>query len=142
MHAPAHASVLHPSASAVLRVSLQDGKVHEKCCCCCCCFCGLEAKVLAFTHGSLLRAHTRRAGERNSAKGVYPGSLTVPLCLSSGWISSAEALPLSPRRAASTMRHCSGPGETWTRVGGRYFSLSGSVVSDCAGPLSGGFGVV
>lgn len=32
--------------------------------------------------------------------------------------------------------------ETWTRVGGRYFGMSGSVVPDCAGPLSVLFGVV
>lgn len=30
--------------------------------------------------------------------------------------------------------------ETWSRVGGRYFGLIGSVVSGCAGPLSVFFG--
>lgn len=47
-----------------------------------------------------------------------------------------------PSRVYSALCHCSGRGETWSRVGGRYFGLSGSVVSGCAGPLSGAFGVV
>lgn len=32
--------------------------------------------------------------------------------------------------------------ETWTRTGGRYFGLSGSVMSDCAEPLSALLGVI
>lgn len=94
-------------------------------------------------------AHTRFAGYM---KGIHPKAFNwaelelLFLSPRAGFpplkISLSLSLSLSPRRVYPTMCHCSGPGETWTRVGGRYFSLSGSVVSDCAGPLSGFFGVV
>ncbi len=117
-------------------------------------FCG---EVLAFTHYAFLLRTGRYAGYMI---GIYPKAsgfrLEFPLSPQGGFfvsfhpllhISLPLSLFLSPfpcPRGSEFILQCAtvAARETWTRVGGRYFGLSGSVVSDCAGPLSVFFGVV
>lgn len=147
--APAHVRAPHPPPGGFLRLSPRVGALVGKL------SVGVRVLLAAVLRRGLwlLRtaprcAHTRFAGYM---KGIHPKAFNwaeLELLFASPRAGfpplkiSLSPLSLSPRRVDPTMCHCSGPGETWTRVGGRYFSLSGSVVSDCAGPLSGFFGVV
>lgn len=132
-HAPAHVSAPHPPPSAALRLSPQVGKVVEKfsswlfvCLLLFSCLSGFYARLL------VARTNAQRRREPEAEIRAHSRLLSLP---------PRAAIP--PRRIRfSLVPQCAtvaARGETWTRVGGRYFSPSGSVVSDCAGPLSGFF---